>query len=122
MLKINTFDIDGVIYMGEGRTGVRPHHNDLIITGRSYTQEDETMTFLRKYEIWNDVHFNPIPRDDPKYSRQESGKWKAKVLTNLKKDYIIDLHFEDDPVQIEEILKVHPDQKIVHLRHDLVEK
>ena len=63
MLKINTFDIDGVIYMGEGRTGVRPHHNDLIITGRSYTQEDETMTFLRKYEIWNDVHFNPIPRD-----------------------------------------------------------
>ncbi len=122
MLKINTFDIDGVIYMGEGRTGVRPHHNDLIITGRSYTQEDETMTFLRKYEIWNDVHFNPISRDDPKYSRQESGKWKAKVLTNLKKDYIIDLHFEDDPVQIEEILKVHPDQKIVHLQHDLVEK
>tara|TARA_R100001079_G_C4377051_1_gene121443 strand:- start:92 stop:460 length:369 start_codon:yes stop_codon:yes gene_type:complete len=120
--KINTFDIDGVIYMGEGRTGVRPHQKDIIITGRSYTQKDETLDFLRKYEIWNEVHFNPLARDNPKYSRLESGKWKAKVLTNLKKDYIINLHFEDDPIQIEEILKVHPDQDIVHLHHDLTEK
>ena len=122
MRKINTFDIDGVIYMGEDRTGVRPHSADVIITGRSYTQKEETIDFLREREIWNDVHFNPLTRDDPKYSRQESGKWKAKVLTLLKENYIIDLHFEDDPIQIAEILKVHPDQDIVHLQHNLVEK
>ncbi len=122
MRKINTFDIDGVIYMGEGRTGVRPNSSDVIVTGRSYTQKEETIDFLRAHDIWNDVHFNPLTRDDPKYSRQESGKWKAKVLTLLKERYIIDLHFEDDPIQIAEILRVHPDQDIVHLQHNLVEK
>jgi hypothetical protein len=122
LLKINTFDIDGVIYMGKGRTGVRPNPDDIIITGRSITQYDETRWQLEKLGVENYVFFNPLGRDDPKYSRKESGRWKAKVLTLLKQIYTIDLHFEDDPVQIKEILKVHPNQGIVELKHDLIEK
>ena len=44
---INTFDIDGVIYFGEDVTGVRPGQDDIIITGRSYTQREETETMLK---------------------------------------------------------------------------
>jgi len=120
---INSFDIDGVIYMGEGRTGVRPHPNDIIITGRSITQLEETQAQLKKFGIYNQVFYNPLNRNDPKYSRVESGRWKAKVLTLIKKSYIVNIHFEDDPVQINEIKKVHPDLTIVHLDHSgLVEK
>ena len=123
MLSINTFDIDGVIYMGEGRTGVRPHPWDIIITGRSISQMLETRHQLGEAGIDNHVFYNPLSRDDPKYSREESGKWKAQVLTLLRKIYIINIHFEDDPIQIAEIKKVHQDLTIVHLDHDgLVEK
>ena len=47
-MKINTFDIDGVIYMGEEFTGVRPCRDDIIITGRPQEEfiETQKMYFL----------------------------------------------------------------------------
>ncbi len=114
-MRINTFDIDGVIYFGEGVTGVRPCRNDIIITGRSIDQYDYTMDMLRSRGIYNQVFFNPMSRSDPYYCREESGRHKARVITKLLQVYDIGLHFEDDPVQIEQIRKVHPDLNIIHM-------
>ena len=33
IMKVNSFDIDGVIYFGDDATGVRPCTGDVIITG-----------------------------------------------------------------------------------------
>ena len=116
-MKINTFDIDGVIYFGENHTGVRPHHADIIVTGRSFQQEEETEKMLEKFEIRNRVMYNPLERNDPKYSRKASGQHKAQTLKMLQEhhDYKIGFHFEDDPIQIDEIKKVLPDLNIIHL-------
>lgn len=114
-MRINTFDIDGVIYFGEGVTGVRPCRNDIIITGRSIDQYDYTMDMLRSRGIYNQVFFNPMSRSDPHYCREESGRHKARVITKLLQVYDIGLHFEDDLVQIEQIRKVHPDLNIIHM-------
>ena len=38
------------------------------------------------------------------------------MLQNM--GYEIGMHFEDDPVQIKEIKKVHPDLYIVHLQRE----
>lgn len=112
---INTFDIDGVIYFGKDVTGVRPGRDDVIITGRSYQQELETISMLKSRQIHNHVMFNPLKRTDDSYSRQASGIHKAKCITKLKESFKIGLHFEDDPIQIEEIKKVHPDLNVIHL-------
>ena len=112
---INTFDIDGVIYFGEDVTGVRPGRDDVIITGRSYQQELETIGMLKSREIHNHVMFNPLKRTDDSYSRQASGIHKAKCITKLMESYKIGLHFEDDPIQIYEIKKVHPELNVIHL-------
>ncbi len=112
---INTFDIDGVIYFGEDVTGVRPGRDDVIITGRSYQQELDTICMLKSRDIHNHVMFNPLKRSDDAYSRKASGIHKAKCITKLKESFKIGLHFEDDPIQIEEIKKVHPDLNVIHL-------
>jgi|TARA_B110000977_G_scaffold3809_1_gene5225 hypothetical protein len=112
---INTFDIDGVIYFGEDVTGVRPGRDDVIITGRSYQQELETISMLKSREIHNHVMFNPLKRTDDSYSRRASGIHKAKCITKLMESYKIGLHFEDDPIQIDEIKKVHPELNVIHL-------
>ena len=57
-MKINGFDIDGVIHLGNGVCGVRPGPNDVIITGRSYEEEPETKAFLHKHGIKNHVYKN----------------------------------------------------------------
>ena len=112
---INTFDIDGVIYFGEDFTGVRPGTEDVIITGRSFMQREETEAMLQSRGIFNTVMYNPITREDPLYSREESGRHKARCIMELKKTYDIGLHFEDDPIQITEILNVYPDHQIIHM-------
>ena len=115
-MKINTFDIDGVIYFGEEVTGVRPCENDVIITGRSFQQKETTEKMLHSRGIYNKVYMNPLERNDPQYSREASGKFKAWQLTSLKQQgYEIGMHFEDDEIQIDEIKKEHPDLHIVHL-------
>ena len=112
---INTFDIDGVIYFGEDVTGVRPGRDDVIITGRSYQQELETIGMLKSREIHNHVMFNPLKRTDDSYSRRASGIHKAKCITKLMESYKIGLHFEDDPIQIIEIKEVHPELNVIYL-------
>ena len=117
MNKINTFDFDGVIYMGPDHTGLRPCKDDIIITGRPIGESKFVYDILYERGINNSIYFNPIPREDPEYSREASGIWKAKVLDQLKQQYIIGLHYEDDEIQSEIIHQHHPDIKIVHIQH-----
>ena len=60
MIVVNSYDIDGVIIMGEDNEGLRPGPNDVIITGRSYTQKEETLSILRGRGINNFVFFKFI--------------------------------------------------------------
>jgi len=114
---VNTFDIDGVIYFGEEHYGVRPCDMDIIVTGRSFEQREETEKMLESRGIYNRVMYNPLKRSDPAYSREASGKHKAETIKELEErhDYIVGMHFEDDPIQIAEIKKLHPNLNIIHL-------
>ena len=73
----NSFDIDGVIYMGE-YGGVYPGPSDIIITGRSFEEEVATQQMLEKKGITNPVFYNKLPFD--KKTRKSSGEHKARVL------------------------------------------
>lgn len=118
---MNTFDIDGVIYIRKGLMGVRPGPDDIIITGRSYEEEVETRKMLLEAGIKNPVFFNPLKFDQK--TREGSGVHKANTLNKLKEDgFNIQIHFEDDPIQIEEIKKLAPWVSVVHLDHDLTYK
>jgi hypothetical protein len=118
---MNSFDIDGVIYIRKGLIGVRPGPDDVIITGRSFEEEAETRQMLHDAGIHNPVFFNPLKFDQK--SRAGSGVHKANTLNRLKDDgYDIQIHFEDDPIQIAEIKKHAPWVNIVHLDHDLTYK
>jgi hypothetical protein len=118
---INSFDIDGVIYMGEFG-GVYPGPSDIIITGRSFEEELATLQMLKKKGINNEVFFNPIPFDQK--SRESSGKHKANILNDLRlfKGIKVGIHFEDDPIQAAVIREDAPHVQVVLLQHDLVEK
>lgn len=119
-MKINTFDIDGVIYLGENYTGLRPGENDIIITGRSYEEKEYTLAYLHSIGIHNKVFFNT--QDFHYKTRLSSGEHKANVIGNLiEAGYDIQLHFEDDEVQAEVIERLTP-VKVVRIVHDLVEK
>ena len=117
---INTFDIDGVIYFGEELTGVKPCDMDIIITGRSFEQRDETEKMLHSRYIYNRVMYNPLKRSDPAYGRAASGRHKAETIKELQElhGYKVGMHFEDDPVQIAEIKNVHPSLQIMHLARE----
>jgi len=118
---MNSFDIDGVIYIRKGLMGVRPGPDDVIITGRSFEEEVETRKMLLEARIQNPVFFNPLKFDQK--SRQASGVHKANILNKLKEDgFNIQIHFEDDPIQIEEIKLLAPWVNVVHLDHDLTYK
>jgi len=118
--QINSFDIDGVIFMGQ-YDGVYPNRRDIIITGRSVEEMRETLAMLNDKHIQNHVYFNPISFNNK--TRESSGRHKGNTIKKLRESGLeIGLHFEDDPIQIEEILKIVPDQKIVYLQHDLVPK
>ena len=118
---INTFDIDGVIYMGKDFTGVFPGPDDIIITGRSFEEQNVTLDMLESRNIFNTVYFNPIRFD--KKTRKTSGQHKAKIISMLLSyGYDIGIHFEDDPVQIRQIKKVLPKLNVVYLKHKLVNK
>lgn len=117
---INTFDIDGVIYMGR-YGGVYPGPDDIIITGRSKDEEKETREMLEFKGITNDLYMNPLPYGQK--SRKSSGQHKGRTMFYLEEmGYKIGVHFEDDPIQAEEIKKIMPHVNVVLLQHDLVEK
>jgi hypothetical protein len=118
---MNSFDIDGVIYIRKDLMGVRPGPDDIIITGRSFEEQLETDEMLIGAGIDNLVFYNPLPFNEK--SRQSSGQHKANVLNKLLEEgHDIQIHFEDDPIQIEEIKKLCPWINIVHLDHDLTYK
>ena len=118
--RLNSFDIDGVIYLGEFG-GVYPGPTDVIITGRSYEEESETRAMLAHKGIQNEVFFNKLPFAQK--TRELSGWHKAYTIRHLiSQGRQIAVHFEDDPIQADVISKVCPDVKIVLLVHDLTEK
>lgn len=111
---INSFDIDGVIYLGEGVTGLFPGPNDVIITGRSYEEAPETYEMLRSRNIHNVVYFNNVPFDAK--TRKSSGEHKANTIRMLTASGVpIAYHFEDDPVQIEEIRARVTTTQVIHV-------
>ena len=119
-MQINTFDIDGVIFMDE-YDGVYPGPNDIIITGRSFEEFEETSAMLKSKGINNMVFMNPLPFDEK--TRESSGEHKASTIAKLQQSgYKIGIHFEDDPIQAAVIKKNVPDVNVVLLQHDLVEK
>jgi len=117
---INSFDIDGVIYMGE-YGGVYPGPDDVIITGRSKDEEPETLAMLKSKGITNKVYMNPTPFDQK--SREDSGRHKGRTLLYLEEMGLrFGIHYEDDPIQADIIRKMMPHINVVLLQHELVEK
>lgn len=118
---INSFDIDGVIYMGDTFTGVFPGPNDVIITGRSFEEKEVTMQMLQERDIHNQVFMNTLKFSEK--TRKSSGLFKARTLFYLEElGYRFGIHFEDDPIQAVEIRRLMPHINIVMLEHNLVEK
>jgi hypothetical protein len=108
---MNSFDIDGVITVG-----IFPGPDDIIITGRSFEEAEETYAMLKRRGITNKVYFNQIRFDDK--TRFLSGMHKAGIINRLC-PYI---HFEDDPIQWEVIERYCPTVKVVRIVHNLTEK
>lgn len=118
---MNTYDIDGVIYINETLVGLTPQPEDIIITGRSFEEYDETIEMLESRGIKNKVYFNPLPFDEK--TRISSGQHKGTILKELiSQGNNIGIHFEDDEIQIEEIKKLVPSINVIHIKHELTEK
>lgn len=105
---INSFDIDGVISIG-----IYPGPDDIIITGRSIEEYDETMAYLHSKNIHNTVFFNPCKFNEK--TRKSSGIFKASTINQLN---MINIHFEDDEIQLQEIKNLCPNINLVHVNHD----
>jgi hypothetical protein len=117
---INSFDIDGVIFMDKF-DGVYPGKDDVIITGRSKDEEPETLAMLKSKGITNTVYMNPTPFDQK--SRKDSGRHKGQTLFYLEEMGMrFGIHYEDDPIQAEIIREMMPHINVVLLQHELVEK
>lgn len=114
---MRTFDIDGVICMGNW-VGVRPSPGDIIITGRSFEEANETDDFLRSHNITNRVYYNPVKFESK--TRESSGEHKARIIKKLIEDGLqIRCHFEDDEVQAK-IIERKTGLPVVLLKHNLV--
>lgn len=117
---MNSYDIDGVIYI-KGYEGLTPTNNDIIITGRSYEEREETLTMLRERGITNRVYFNSLPYS--KRSREASGQHKARLIKFINSTKRIGIHFEDDPIQAEIIQRIVGNAtQVVLIQHDLTKK
>lgn len=117
----SSFDIDGVLYLGDSISAIRPGPEDVIITGRSVEEAKKTLGFLRSRGINNQVFFNPIPKEEK--TRRSSGQWKARCLRMLLNSGMdIKVHYEDDPIQWEEIEKMVPEVTVVKVISDIVRK
>lgn len=118
---INSYDIDGVIYMGEHMDGLRPGPNDIVITGRSVESREETERMLLSKGITNPLYMNN--KSKSWNDREQSGFHKGWTLFHLEQiGYRFNIHYDDDPIQIEKIKEMMPHIKIVHVNHDLVPK
>jgi hypothetical protein len=120
-LKIRTFDIDGVCFINKDIKGLRPDDGDVIITGRSYEERDETEAMLAKRGITNKVMFNDLPFDEK--TRESSGEHKANCIKALfSAGYVVTAHFEDDEIAIAIINRECPDVPVIHIVHNLSNK
>lgn len=118
---INTYDIDGVIFINNEFEGLTPTPKDIIITGRSFEEEKQTRRILAERDISNTVYFNKLKFDQK--SRLSSGIHKGEVLNMLKEQgIVVGIHFEDDEIQVEEIKKIAPWVNVIHINHTLTEK
>jgi hypothetical protein len=118
---INSYDIDGVIYLGDNYNGLRPGPKDVIITGRSLDEKEYTDYWLDHQDIHNKVFYSPVAFESK--TREKSGKHKARTLNHLLDvGYDIKIHFEDDEVQALIIEEECPRVKVVRIVHDLVDK
>lgn len=116
MKEINGFDCDGVITVG-----IHPGPDDIIITGRSWEEKNETRDMLTKRGIKNIVLYNELDYKDK--TRKTSGIHKGVRILQLKDSgTVIKNFFEDDPIQIREIERLCPWVNIVHIVHELTEK
>lgn len=98
--KINSFDCDGVITLG-----LYPGPDDIIITGRSYEEKDETLKYFASKNIHNTVFFSPHKFNEK--TRIKSGIHKGSIILNLfNTGTLVNIHFDDDIEQIAEIQKI----------------
>lgn len=102
---MNSYDIDGVLLIN-GELVLRPAYvTDVIITGRSFEEESETLKFLDSCDVMNEVIFNPIPWKEK--TRVLSGIHKGNTIVKyMEKGYRINRHYEDDEVQKVEIERI----------------
>lgn len=118
---MNSFDIDGVIYINKDVGGVYPGAGDVIITGRSFEEQPETERMLHARGIYNKVYYNPLRFEEK--TRASSGSHKAFTLLRLLSEgHDIKCHFEDDEVQAAVIQRYCPRVTVVMLQHSLTEK
>lgn len=119
-MNVQVFDIDGVIFISKDIQGIKPYSNDIIITGRSYEEEKETLEMLKHKGIFNKVYFNTIPYEQK--TRESSGIHKGRTLQKLISEGVnIVCIYEDDEIQIDQIKK-YVDIPIVHIKHNLKDK
>jgi nicotinic acid phosphoribosyltransferase len=119
--KIRTFDIDGVVWINKDVKGLRPDPDDIIITGRSYEEREETEAMLAKRGIKNKVMFNDLPFEEK--TRETAGEHKANCIKALfSAGYQVTAHFEDDEVQAAVIMRECPDVPVIMIVHNLTEK
>ena len=127
-MLVNGFDIDGVIHLGNKTCGIRPGPGDVIITGRSYEEEEETLAFLRKNGIFNTVFFNQVMYEEK--SRSSSGWHKGQTILTLHRAGLnIGYFFEDDEVEKRDIEKILEEKsswnlptRVVHVNNPWVQK
>lgn len=116
MKKINGFDCDGVLSIG-----IHPGPNDVIITGRSYEESEETAEFFVSKGIKNLVYYSPAKFDDK--TREISGNHKGNTIKKLyEMGTIVQVFFEDDKEQFNIIKgiisKYDLPTKLVWVDHD----
>lgn len=121
---MNSYDFDGVLYLGPGRKGFLPREEDVIVTGRSYEEQKVTMQHLRELGISTDKEIYFAPWKWESKTRVLSGIHKARTLAMMISSGMeIQIHFEDDPVQAEIIERALGDKlTVVLIHHDLTEK
>jgi hypothetical protein len=121
---MNSYDIDGVIYLGEGRKGLLPRPEDVIISGRSWDEYGTTQDQFTKLGVPVECVIYLAPWNITYKTRRLSGLHKANTLNMLigmmNKD--IQIHFEDDPVQADIIRQFVPGIEVVMITHNLTEK
>lgn len=121
---MNSYDIDGVIYLGEGRKGLLPRSEDVIISGRSCEEYLITMAQFDALDIPEECPVYLAPWKIPHKTRRLSGLHKANTLNMLigQQGKNIQIHFEDDPVQADIIRQFVPSVEVVMITHNLTEK